>query len=653
MSYTTAVLALSPVRYYKLGESSGTTAADSSTSNVAGTYGASSGGTWTGGTLGATGSEAGITAAVFNGSSGYVDVGSAIPANGAGAFTYTAWIKPTSSGGFLTLYSRYDSNSTRFEISLGSTGVYGEDLGLVVTTGGANAVTGSVLTLNVWQHVAVVFDGSQSTAANRVRVYVNGAITSLGSAVGTWPTTISAISATAIMFARSGGGLYWAGGGTVVALFSTALSGSDVAGLYAASDSAAAGANLTAATVHSSGAKVTVTFDASATVSATSCTVKVGGYPVGVTATSGSGTTWDLILGLRWVLAGSTVTVTHTSGTVTATNDSEVVRAQAKHVGRQFGMFVHWGYETYAGIEWSNGTESINTFSPTASVSAGIDQWIAGAIAAGMRYIVLVAKHHGGFCLWPSADSTRTIAQTTWYSGAGSPDIVDLFVTKCRAAGLGVGLYFSIWDRWWEAAHSGFSGAAYIAHCQAQLTELLTNYGAIDLIWMDGWGWGTSDGVSYTTIPFASIYDHIKGLQPDCLAIVNDHQDTLASSDLLIYEVHITGGPASGNLFVSESCETIRADFKWFWSSASDVGLSAATINGTLATMTARRSGYLLNCPPALDVLLPAETIQRLADVGAMKVDEWSDPIVADSGGGSGDPVGFPSSSRLGGVLQT
>lgn len=637
MTYATAVLALSPSRYYKLDESSGIVAADSSTSNVAGAYGANSGGSWTGGTLGATGTESGVTAATFNGSSGYVDSVGSIPAGGATTFTWTGWVKPTTGGGYRTLYSRYAGNSNRFEISLGNSGEYADDLGIVVALDTIGATTSAVLTLNVWQHVAVVYDGSQSTNANRVKVYVNGVVKTVATNGGaSWPSAIPSITGSGLIGARTGGGAYWDGGQNHVATFTTALSGADVAALYTASDSASSPVALDSATVDSSGAKVTVVFDGSTVISSSSCVVKANGYPVGISEVEGADDTWDLILGVRWILDGATVTVTYNAGTVTATNGSTVTRPQAQHVGRQFGMFVHWGYETYADLEWSTGTESINTFSPTASVSAGIDQWVAGALAAGMKYLVLVAKHHGGFCLWPSAASTRTIAQTTWYSGAGSPDIVDLFTSKCRAAGLGVGIYFSIWDRWWEAANPGFSGAAYTAHCQAQLTELLSNYGTIDIVWMDGWGWGTSDGVSYATITFASIYDHIKGLQPDCVAIVNDHQATLASSDLIEYEIHITGGPDDGNLVVSDSCETIRSDNKWFWhASGADTIMSAASINTTLASMTSRRSTYLLNCPPATDVLLPELTIERLASVGALVPDEWRDPIEEATGGSS------------------
>lgn len=386
---------------------------------------------------------------------------------------------------------------------------------------------------------------------------------------------------------------------------------------------------LSTATVDASGAKIALTFTSSiGALAVTDLIVTCGGYPVSVSATSGSGTSWNASLGQRWVRSGTTVTVNYQSaGAVSATNSSVIVDEQVRHVGRKFGMFVHFGINTFNAVEWSDGSLAANTFAPSASIAVGIDSWIAAAKLAGMRYLVLTSKHHDGFALWPSAAGGYNISNSSWWAGAGSPDIVSLFTQKVRAAGLGVGLYFSVWDRHWEAANSGFTGAAYTAHCQAHLTDLLTKFGPIDLLWLDGWNWvdGLAGGQpNYDTISHASLYNHAKGLQPKCLFVVNNHDHSLSTSDIDEYEMGSTGGagPAPGQLQPAEVCDTIRVDNKWFWSSATDAGLSAATILSALSAQSSNRTSYLLNVPPSTSGAIPDTSLATLAAVGSALLED-------------------------------
>ena len=141
----------------------------------------------------------------------------------------------------------------------------------------------------------------------------------------------------------------------------------------------------------------------------------------------------------------------------------------------EIAVFVHFTVNTYTGREWGDGTESPAIVNPT---KLDADQWAAAAKAAGAKHMVLTAKHHDGFCLWPSRQTDHTIAASPF-----KRDIVKEFADACRRHGLGVGLYLSPWDR-----HEKTYGdsPAYNRFYLNQLTELLTNYGELVEIWFDG-----------------------------------------------------------------------------------------------------------------------------------------------------------------------
>lgn len=392
---------------------------------------------------------------------------------------------------------------------------------------------------------------------------------------------------------------------------------------------------LTSAAVASNGQDVTLTLGASSTIALSDVTVRVGGvivYPVGIT---GAGTSWTVTMGRRWLLNGSTVTVTLGTSTVTASNASIITTRSTEHVGRGFGLFLHFGPGTWSDVEWTDpATFNVNSFSPTTSIVSCIDQWIACAQVAGMRYVVLTTKHHDGFCLWPSASTTFDIASTTWYASNGNPDIVGIFCQRVRAAGLGVGLYFSPWDRKFELDNPSATAAAYQAYIQSQITELLTNYGPVDLLWLDGWNWLTGGGVSITTLPYASIVTFARGLQPNCAIIANNHREVLTgtgsndASDLLEYEGGSLGSQTpTTNKLPAEECDTIRGDNQWFWKTAADVPLDAATVTSELARINGRSASYLLNCPPNRTGLIEDAIVRVLAQVGATRAEFIGGPV--------------------------
>jgi alpha-L-fucosidase len=152
--------------------------------------------------------------------------------------------------------------------------------------------------------------------------------------------------------------------------------------------------------------------------------------------------------------------------------------AQLAWQREELALFLHFGINTFVGREWGDGREDPSLFNPERFDAR---QWAMVARAAGAGMMILTAKHHDGFCLWPTATTRHSVASSPWAGGAG--DVVRLFVDAARAEGLRVGLYCSPWDR--NAPVYGDS-PRYNDLYVAQLAELLTRYGPIAEVWFDG-----------------------------------------------------------------------------------------------------------------------------------------------------------------------
>lgn len=264
-----------------------------------------------------------------------------------------------------------------------------------------------------------------------------------------------------------------------------------------------------------------------------------------------------------------------------------------------------------------------DTFAPT---GLDIDNWLDAAVAGGANTAALTVKHHDGFALWPTAYAVAehdpySIAQTAWYAANGSPDIVSLFVTKCRTRSLEPVLYFSVRDLTFEA-RSGVTISsnppAYIAMVKAQLSELLSNYGAITAIWTDGWG--ASNPVGYANIPYATLADHIHGLQPNCLVCENNHEHPTENSDIEVWETVV---PTQADDRYQEHTYTSRLNGNWFWEVSDDQTAAALYTAAQLKAKIDYDIAYnttlsVVNFSPTTAGVLPTAQVTLLAELGAL-----------------------------------
>ena len=173
--------------------------------------------------------------------------------------------------------------------------------------------------------------------------------------------------------------------------------------------------------------------------------------------------------------------------------------------------FFHFGINTFTNREWGDGKEDLSRFNPT---RLDARQWVRSAKEAGIRQIILTAKHHDGFCLWPSKYTEHTIRNTPYKGGHG--DVVKEVADACREYNIGFGVYLSPWDR--NSPVYGDS-ARYNALFMNWLTELLTQYGKVDEVWFDGAN-GEGPNGKKQVYAFEAWYHLIRKLQPQAVIAI-------------------------------------------------------------------------------------------------------------------------------------
>jgi alpha-L-fucosidase len=291
-------------------------------------------------------------------------------------------------------------------------------------------------------------------------------------------------------------------------------------------------------------------------------------------------------------------------------------------------MFLHFGPNTFTDREWGDGHEDPAIFAPTALDAR---QWARAARAAGFRALILTAKHHDGFCLWPSATTTHSVARSPWRGGQG--DVVREFVDACRAEGLRPGLYLSPWDR----NHPTYGDSPrYNDVYAAQLTELLTRYGPLAEVWFDGAN-GEGPNGKRQVYDWPRVWGIVRRLQPDAVmfsdagpdvrwcgnerGVAGDPNWSTVVPDAVpfpgatgpgVIPALQHGDPTGAVWRPAEADVSIRPG--WFYHPAEDARVRTVdNLVGLYFSSVGRNSKLLLNVPPTRAGLLHDTDVARLA----------------------------------------
>jgi alpha-L-fucosidase len=322
----------------------------------------------------------------------------------------------------------------------------------------------------------------------------------------------------------------------------------------------------------------------------------------------------------------------------------------------ELALFLHFGVNTFTDREWGDGTEDPRIFDPAALDTR---QWTRAAKAGGFRTLILTAKHHDGFCLWPTETTAHSVRSSPWREGRG--DVVREMVDACRADGVGVGLYLSPWDR-----HEPSYGDSprYNDLYARQLTELLTRYGPLVEVWFDGAN-GEGPNGRRQEYDWPRVHRLVRELQPSALIFsdagpdirwIGNERGTAGDPNWCTVDPATVPYPGmSGDHIIralqhgdphgtvwrpGEADVSIRPG--WFWHPAEDPAVrSPDDLVDLYLSSIGRNAGLLLNVPPTTRGLLHDADVralagfgQRLADLFA--VDHASTARATASGSASG-----------------
>ena len=321
--------------------------------------------------------------------------------------------------------------------------------------------------------------------------------------------------------------------------------------------------------------------------------------------------------------------------------------------------FVHFGLNTFTDREWGYGDTPLQCFNPT---DLDCEQWVQTFVAAGLKAVILTAKHHDGFCLWPTQYTDYSVRNTPFRQGRG--DVLGELAAACRKHGLRLGVYLSPWDR-----HQAFYGTPlYPLYYRLQMEELLTRYGDIFEVWLDGanggdgWYGGAKErrkiGGNYYRFP--EVFSFVRELQPKVCIFAGesdtsdfrwpgnekgeldpDSSATICSTGGYVdgkygnpdYKSHInTGMHFSENDCTWSYFRVCECDFPlrpgWFYH-AKEKGKTKSGLYLLRRYLNTVGNGGTMNVgiAPNKDGLLDDEDVKALADFGRLKASFFSKPI--------------------------
>lgn len=278
-------------------------------------------------------------------------------------------------------------------------------------------------------------------------------------------------------------------------------------------------------------------------------------------------------------------------------------------------MFLHFGVNTFTDREWGEGTEDPKIFNPT---DLDARQWVRAAKDTGFKMMILTAKHHDGFCLWPSRYTEHSVKNSPWRAGQG--DVVREFVDACQEMGMKVGFYLSPWDR-----HEKTYGdsPAYNQHFCNQLTELMTQYGPVSEVWFDG-ACGEGPNGKRQEYDWDAYYRVVREKQKDAvIAICGPDVRWVGNETGVARQTEWSVQPVNDNLeppleggkWSPAECDvSIRPG--WFWHLKEDEQVkSIEHLMDIYFSSVGRNSLLLLNVPPNNRGLLADSDVKRLQEL--------------------------------------
>ncbi|TBO39584.1 alpha-L-fucosidase [Pedobacter kyonggii] len=287
---------------------------------------------------------------------------------------------------------------------------------------------------------------------------------------------------------------------------------------------------------------------------------------------------------------------------------------QQQFVDLRFGMFIHYNIPTYANADWPDPETSPKLFNPK---KLDANQWAKAAKSANMSYGCLTTKHHSGFCIWDTKSTDYNVM-----NGPYGKDVVKQFTDAFRANGLKVMLYYSILDTHHKLRPNQIT-PKHIDMIKQQLTELLTKYGKIEALIIDGWDAPWSR-ISYDDVPFEDIYTLIKTLQPDCLVMdlngAKYPSEGLYYTDIKTYEMGAGQRmPKESKVMPTLACLPINTS--WFWKTdfpTVPVRKPQEIVDELIKPLNTASCNFILNVAPNRDGLIDDNALVALKEVGQL-----------------------------------
>ncbi|MGG4394080.1 alpha-L-fucosidase [Paenibacillus thiaminolyticus] len=313
-------------------------------------------------------------------------------------------------------------------------------------------------------------------------------------------------------------------------------------------------------------------------------------------------------------------------------NNQELVQRQQWFVNQRFGMFIHFNSATFQFADseiqdWEYDHE--NHDEPRRFIFESQDwnpvrlncaQWAQAATSAGMKFAALTAKHHEGFSLWPTRYTEHCIR-----NAACRRDVVKEYLDAFRQEGIAAGLYFSMLDLHHHIGRKKCTpeDKQFIKN---QLEELLTGYGDIPFLIIDGWNahWG---GPNYEDLPFEEIDEWVKQLQPNCLLMNISCESSLDHTDVVFYEN--AAGQEVEDSFAGPGASCNILTKTWFWRT-SDPAMELRSADWALDKIHEANNhnvSFLLNGAPNQQGLLDVNVLERFQEIG----ERYRQPAELDS----------------------